>query len=608
MQSSEVRKKYFEFFKKREHTVIPSASLVPENDSTTLFTGSGMQPLLPYLLGKKHEGGVRLVDSQKCFRSEDIEEVGDNRHTTFFEMLGNWSLGDYWKEDQLKWFFEFLTKELGISKDRLWVTCFEGDKKFNLQQDNESSKIWKELGIPEERIYFYGSEKNWWSRSGVPEKMPAGEPGGPDSEIFYDFGEALHDIEGQECHPNCDCGRFMEIGNCVFMQYIKKEDGSFEELAQKNVDFGGGLERLTAAANDNQDVFTVDVLYTIIKRAEELSGKSYNHELHQKSFRILVDHVRGAVIMIGDGVIPSNTDRGYILRRLLRRAVRYADNLGLGENHLETIAETAILGYKDIFSELQERVESIKSEIRQEEERFRKTLQSGLRQFEKLGKSISGKEAFVLFSTYGFPFEMTAELAREKGIAIEKESFREEMKKHQELSRVGAEQKFKGGLADLGEETTMLHTATHLLLAGLRKYLGDGVHQAGSNITKERTRFDFTHTGKVERDILDKVEAYVNEVIAHKCDVITEEIPKEKAQNSGVEGSFWERYPNTVTVYKVVCDDLPDGKAGGTVYSRELCGGPHVKNTGDIKGQFKITKEEAVSAGVRRVKAVLNKV
>lgn len=599
MRSSEVRKKYLEFFKQREHTVIPSASLVPENDSTTLFTGSGMQPLLPYLLGKKHEGGIRLVNSQKCFRSEDIEEVGDNRHTTFFEMLGNWSLGDYWKEDQLKWFFEFLTKELGISKDRLWVTCFEGDKKLNLPADNESSIIWKELGIPDERIAFYGSEKNWWSRSGTPEKMPVGEPGGPDTEVFYDFGEALHDIEGQKCHPNCDCGRFMEIGNCVFMQYIKKEDGSFEELEQKNVDFGGGLERLTAAANDNQDVFAVDVLDTIIKKVEELSGKSYNHELHRKPFRILADHIRGAVFMIGDGVTPSNTDTGYILRRLIRRAVRYADNLGLGENNLETIAEVAIVGYKDTFSELQERAESIKSEIRQEEERFRKTLQSGLKQFEKLGKSISGKEAFVLFSTYGFPFEMTAELAHEKGVVIEKESFREEMKKHQALSRVGAEQKFKGGLADSSAETTMLHTATHLLLAGLRKYLGDGVHQAGSNITKERTRFDFTHHEKVKRDILDKVEAYVNEAIANKCDVITEEMPKEEAKSSGVEGSFWERYPDTVTVYKVKCDD-------GAVYSHELCGGPHVKNTDDIKGHFKITKEEAVAAGVRRVKAVLN--
>lgn len=612
MTVHDIRRKYLDFFRAQGHVVIPSAPLVPENDPTTLFTSSGMQPLLPYLLGSPHPQGVRLADSQKSFRAQDIEEVGDNRHTTFFEMLGNWSLGDYFKKEQLPWFYRFLTEEVKLDPSRLYVTVFIGDDTLGIPKDEESIALWKglfaeagieakaveigseargyEVGMQGGRIFAYDAKKNWWSRSGTPDKMPAGEPGGPDSEVFYDFGTPHDPVWGPECHPNCDCGRFMEIGNSVFMQYIKKDDGSFGLLPKANVDFGGGLERIAAAARGNADVFLIDTMQPVIAEISAVSGKSYAG--NEKSFRVVTDHLRAATFMIGDGVLPSNTEQGYVLRRLIRRAVLNLDMLGVGQGLAAKISGQVVDAYKAHYGELDAKRDTIERVIVDEEDRFRKTLKDGLKEFEK------GTDPFILFTTYGFPIEMTEELAKERGRAVDMEAFKVKMAEHQALSRAGAEQKFKGGLADTGEVTTMLHTSTHLMLAGLRKYLGEHVHQAGSNITAERTRFDFTHPEKVPRDILDKVEAYVNEAIGKKAQVEIIQMPKEEAKAAGVEGSFWEKYPDVVNVYQVKAPD-------GTVYSRELCGGPHVENTGSIKGTFKIVKEEASSAGVRRVKAVL---
>ena len=617
-----LREAYIRFFTERGHAHIPSSSLTPENDPTTLFTGSGMQPLLPYLLGEAHPEGTRLVNSQKCFRSGDIEEVGDNRHTTFFEMLGNWSLGDYGKQEQLPWFFEFLTDVVGLDPERLYVTAFSGDDSLGIPRDQGAADIWRELfskkgvdadiahigseedgytrGIkPGERIFFYDAKKNWWSRSGVPAHMPPGEPGGPDSEVFYRF-DVEHDTSfGPHCHPNCDCGRFLEIGNSVFMQYHKKDDGSFELLPKANVDFGGGLERIAMAASNTPDIIAVNHA-PIVTFIEQATGKRYGEsDALTKAFRVIADHIKAAVFLIGDGVYPSNTDQGYFVRRLIRRAVRYADLLGIEEDKLGAIVGPVIEPYRKAYPALAERSSDIERAITEEERKFRITLRRGLREFNKLnGNIVSGKDAFLLFSTYGFPVEVTAELAHERGMTLDTDGFEKEMAHHQALSRKGAEQKFKGGLADAGEVTTMLHTCTHLMLAALRTHLGDHVHQAGSNITSERTRFDFTHPEKVPRDVLDKVEAYVNEAIIKRADMTTTVMDKGEAQAAGVEGSFWEKYPDKVTVYQIKADD-------GTVYSQELCGGPHVKNTGDIKGRFVITKEEASSAGVRRVKGIL---
>lgn len=622
LDSKEIRSRFLVFFEKRGHAIVPSAPLVPENDPTTLFTGSGMQPLLPYLLGKDHPAGTRVTDSQKCFRSGDIEEVGDNRHTTFFEMLGNWSLGDYFKKEQLSWFFEFLTDEVGIDPKNLYVTAFIGDEKNNVPRDVESAEIWKELfakkgidaktadigseangydvGMKEgERIFYYDSKKNWWSRAGIPENMPQGEPGGPDSEVFYDFG-IPHDTKlGPKCHPNCDCGRFLEIGNSVFMQYVKQEDGSFAKLPKQNVDFGGGLERITMAAQHSADIIASNHK-PILEHLEKASGKKYgSNEKETFAFRVIADHMKAAVFLIADGVYPGNVDQGYFVRRLIRRAVRYADQLGIAESAFAQVVRPIADMYNKQYPQVSEKVTDIEKAITDEEEKFRRTLSKGLKEFEKLSaKDISGHDAFVLFSSYGFPLELTLELAIEKGIGVDASVFNEEMKKHQELSRTGSEGKFKGGLADHSEKTTSLHTCTHLMLAGLRKYLGSHVHQAGSNITEERTRFDFTHPQKVERGVLDKVESYVNEAIQKKCIVMIEKMKKEDAKASGVEGSFWEKYPDIVNVYMVKCAD-------GTIFSQELCGGPHVQNTENIKGIFKITKEEASSAGVRRIKAIL---
>lgn len=619
MTVAEIRKKYLDFFAERGHVVVPSAKLVPENDPTTLFTGSGMQPMLPYFLGEPHPQGTRVADSQKSFRAQDIEEVGDNRHTTFFEMLGNWSFGDYFKDEQVPWMFEFLTQELRLNPERLYFTCYKGNEELGIPRDTYAAELWQKeysaLGIeagigenpekdgmrPGERIFYYDDSKNWWSRSGVPANMPEGEPGGPDTEMFFDFGDkgqhAASEWSAKPCHVNCDCGRFVEIGNNVFMEYVKKGD-RFEKLPKPNVDFGAGLERMAMAVKDVDDIFLIDTMQVVITEIVAASGLPYK-DPHTFSYRVVADHIRGATFMLADGVVPGNTDQGYVARRLIRRAIRHLDKLGVGEGTLETLATRVIDAYKEHYSELEAMRATIQKLLQEEEQKFRKTLASGLKEFEKRTKdgSISGEDAFVLFSTYGFPFEITEELAIERGMKLDRASFETAMKEHQSTSRKGAEQKFKGGLADSSEETTRLHTATHLMLAGLRKYVGDHVHQAGSNITTERTRFDFTHGEKVPREVLDKVEAYVNEAIQKGCDVVIEQMPKEQAQSEGVEGSFWEKYPDVVNVYMVRCED-------GSVYSRELCGGPHVQNTRNM-GTFKITKEEASSAGVRRIKAVL---
>ncbi len=587
MDSRELRKKYLKFFEEKGHKVIPSASLVPEGDSTTLFTGSGMQPMIPYLLGQKHPLGKRLADSQKSFRAEDIEEVGDNRHTTFFEMLGNWSFGDYWKEEQLNWIFEFLTKEAGIDQDKLWVTCFAGDEKYNLPKDNESALIWKKLGIPENRIKFYDSKKNWWSRSGTPENMPAGEPGGPDSEMFYEFTSVEHNPKfGKFCHPNCDCGRFLEIGNNVFMEYVKNKDGTFSKLPQRNVDFGGGLERITAASIDNSNVFEIDSLKVIVSKIKTLSEKR-----DDKAERIIADHIRAASFLIGDGIEPSNKDRGYIVRRLIRRSVTYGQKLGIEHDFLPDVAKVVEEIYGDIYHEIKS--PKIYEELKKEELKFRQTLAKGLKLLETK-ENITGKEAFDLFQTYGFPFELTKEF----GIVQNPHEFESEFKKHQELSRTASAGQFKGGLASHSDKIVRLHTVTHLMNAALRKVLGDNVWQKGSNITEERTRFDFTHDKKMTEEEKQQVEKLVNEWVSRDLSVKKEIMPLEEARKLGAIGVFGEKYPDTVSVYTIY---EPSSKE---VISREFCGGPHVEHTGMI-GKFAIQKEEAVSAGVRRIKATI---
>jgi len=578
MTVNEIRQKYLDFFKAREHTIISSAPLVPENDPTTLFTSSGMQPLVPYLLGQPHPLGKRLANSQRAVRTGDIEEIGDNRHLAYFEMLGNWSLGDYFKQEQLPWYFEFLTKELEIPKERLWVSCFDGDEKLGIPRDSESAEIWKSVGIPEERIYFYDSKKNWWSRSGLPQEMPAGEPGGSDSEVFYEFTQIAHDPKfGPECHPNCDCGRFMEIGNSVFMEYIKKEDGSFEKLAQRNVDFGGGLERIAAASADVPDVFMTDAFARVIQKLENLSGKTYGANL--RPFRIVADHLRAAEQLILDGVLPGNAERGYVVRRLIRRAVRYGDKIGLSS--LSAITDV--------------------SEIENEEKNFRKTLARGLKEFERfvrLTKSnMTAEQLFDLVTTYGFPLELILEEAGERGIKqVDTEGFKELLKGHQERSRAGSEQKFKGGLADASEKTTSLHTAHHLLLKALQIVLGAHVKQRGSNITQERLRIDFSHGEKMTPEQIAEVEKIVNEKIKENLPVVRTEIAREEAEKLGAEHEFGAKYPERVSVYSIGPID--------SAFSIEFCGGPHAPRTGGL-GVFKVIKEEAVAQGIRRIKAVL---
>lgn len=619
MLSNDIREKYLQFFKRQGHTILPSASLIPENDPTTLFTGSGMQPMVPFLLGQPHAEGKRLADSQKCFRSQDIEEIGDNRHTTFFEMLGNWSLGDYFKQEQISWMFDFLIKEIGLDPKNLYVTAFRGNEVLGIPRDTESVEIWKKkfasVGIdakdadfPEReglqggRIFYYDEKKNWWSRVGVPDKMPVGEPGGPDTEMFWDFGVqlGLHEhspFNMEPCHVNCDCGRFLEIGNNVFMEYIRTDKG-FELLPQKNVDFGGGLERIVAAKLGDSDVFKGDLFDGIRAIIEDLSGKKYGqNESETKAFRVIMDHVRAAVFLIGDGALPSNKDQGYFTRRLIRRMVRFAHQLGVQDAVAQRLTMAVIETYKQFYPNLASSSESIVKEMEKEEQKFKNTLEKGLKEFEKLktGKTVSGEQAFLLFASYGFPLEMTRELAEEHHLTVDVDAFNAEMKKHKDLSRSGAEQKFAGGLADHSAESTKLHTATHLLHASLRKVLGDHVYQKGSNITAERLRFDFSHPDKMTPEQIKQVEDLVNEAIKRDLPVSYEEMDVEEARQRKAIGVFEERYGNRVKVYKV------------GDFSYEICGGPHVQHTGEL-GSFKILKEEASSAGIRRIKAVVGAV
>lgn len=623
----QVRNRYLKFFEKKGHTIIPSSSIVPQNDPTTLFTGSGMQPMVPYLLGKDHPEGNRLVDSQKCIRADDIDEVGDNRHLTFFEMLGNWSLGDYFRREQLSWIFEFLTDDLGIDPKKLYITAFFGDDKANLPKDDESVSIWKELflkkgieaksvellseenasrvGMQDGRIFFYGSKKNWWSRSGVPEKMPDGEPGGPDSEIFYEFENVSHDKKfGEFCHPNCDCGKFLEIGNSVFMEYVKK-DGKFLPLPKKNVDFGGGLERITSILDDESDVFKIDVFKKPIEEIEKLANVSYINDSFEikKKIRIICDHIKASIFMIADGVVPSNKDRGYVLRRFIRRALFKGYELNLKDsNWFSQVAISVLENYSNFYQGLEDNRSLILDTLSLESKKFYETLESGLKLIGKMvetkeDKAISGEELFNLFTTYGFPVELTLEVANSKGFQVDMESFKKEFAKHKELSKAGTDKKFKGGLADNSEMSVRYHTATHMLNKALREVLGDHVIQRGSNITPERLRFDFPNDRKMTQDEIKKVEDIVNKKISEDLPVSFKEIPLTEAKKLGAMSAFGEKYGEVVRVYQIGSDK--------DVWSLEFCGGPHVNSTGELNGVFKIVKEEAVSSGVRRIKAVL---
>ena len=614
MTTSELRQAYLKFFSDRGHTVIPSASLVPENDPTTLFTGSGMQPMVPYLLGEPHPLGTRVADSQKCFRSQDIEEVGDNRHTTFFEMLGNWSLGDYFKKEQIGWMFEFLTKGIGLDPKRLYVTAFAGNDAIGIPKDEETARLWMEafasVGIDaSDRVFFYDEKKNWWSRSGIPGNMPVGEPGGPDTEMFWDFGAelGLHEKSGiaGACHVNCDCGRYLEIGNNVFMQYKKTEAG-FEPLPKQNVDFGGGLERMAAALKNDPDVFRIDLFDGAREAVSRATGKTYGADAKETyAFRVILDHLRAATFLIGDQVLPSNKDQGYFVRRLIRRAIRFGHSIGAKDAFCGAVASAYVATYRDAYPTLGERQEQIISELTKEEAKFKASLEKGLREFEKVfakSGAVSGVDAFNLYQSYGFPWELTEELAREKGQQVDRAVFQSEFKKHQDLSRSGSEQKFAGGLADHSAEVIRLHTATHMLHQALRTVLGDHVLQRGSNITAERLRFDFSHPEKMTPEQIKQTEDLVNENIKKDLPVHFEILELDEAKRRGAIGVFDDKYAALGTKIKVY---FIGDEATGEYYSREVCGGPHVARTGEL-GSFKIQKEEAVSSGVRRIKAVVS--
>lgn len=625
MDAQTIRKHYIDFFKSNGHAHIPRALLVPQNDPTTLFTGSGMQPLLPYLLGSEHPDGTRLVDSQTCLRAQDIEEVGDNSHTTFFEMLGNWSLGDYFKEQQIRWFFEFLVDRVGLDPQKLYVTCFIGDEEQGIPRDDEAAEIWqkvfKEKGIDAEivsigsqadgdkkgmgngRIFFYDDGENWWSRGGGLATTPIGDPCGPDSEVFYDFGEDKHDKSYGLSHPASDGGRFMEIGNQVFMQYKRTETG-FEPLVNKNVDFGGGLERIAAAAIDSQDVYKISLLWPIIEELEKLSGKTYDS--HTNAMRVIADHLRGATFLAVDGVLPSNKEQGYVARRLVRRSIRFALELGIDQNFLETIIPVIADIYSDDYPEVAQQRQAVIEVLVKEEKVFRQTLRKGLREFEKLARNgqITGADVFQLYDTYGFPVELTTEEAFKQDVKLENawhQAFDTKMEEQRKRSQTAGKGVFKGGLVDHSDETVKLHTATHLVYEALRRVLGDHVVQRGSNITPERTRFDFSHPEKVTREQLDEVEAIVNEQIEKDLNVSWKELPTDEAFKQGAKGAFGDKYGDKVKVYIMT-------EEGREPYSIEICGGPHVEHTGVLAEggkRFKISKEEASSAGVRRIKGVL---
>lgn len=578
MKASELKKKYLDFFVKKGHKILPNLPLVPENDPTTLFISAGMQPLVPYLLGEPHPLGKKLCSLQRCLRTGDIESVGNVFHLTFFEMLGNWSLGDYWKKESLSWSYEFLTKVLQLDPKRFHVTIFAGDK--NAPKDEEAEKIWLSLGIPSQRIYPLPKEDNWWE---------AGEsgPGGPDSEIFYDTGKPSC---GPNCRPGDGCGRFFEMWNNVFMEYNRKSDGTYEKLKQKNVDTGMGVERTSVILQGKTDVFQTDVFAPIIEELENLSSQKYQGD-NCRPMRILADHLRAATFLIADGVMPSNVEQGYVLRRLVRRAIRFGKNLGMGKNFTTLVAKKVIGCYQDEYPHLKQSEKEIVNFLSQEEEKFSRALERGLKEIEKF-KVLDGKAAFWLYETYGIPLEMTQEIAQERGQKIDKKAFEAEFKKHQELSRKGAEKKFKGGLANHSPAVIKLHTATHLLHQALREVLGTHVRQVGSNITPERLRFDFTHPGSLTEDQIRKVERMVNDKIQQNLPVKMEIMTLAQAMKKGALAFFSQKYGEKVKVYFI-----------GN-YSKEVCGGPHVSSTLEIGG-VKIVKEEPVGAGKRRIYAKL---
>jgi len=591
MKADKLRKKYLKFFEKKGHKIMPSASLIPQNDPTVLFTTAGMHPLVPYLLGEKHPLGTRLVNSQKCIRTQDIDEVGDQTHLTFFEMLGNWSLGDYFKKEAIEWSFEFLTKELNIPIEKLAVTVFEGEKENNIPRDEESAEIWLDLGIPKGRIGYLPREDNWWG--------PAGKTGpcGPDTEMFYWVGNGPAPEKVNFGDEQWNENYWVEIWNDVFMQYNKTADGKFEPLTQQNVDTGMGFERVVAVLQGKDNVFDTELFLPIIKKIEEISNKKY--EDNQKAFRIIADHLKASVFMLSEKLTPSNTERGYILRRLIRRAIRYGKVLGINESFTSIVGESVIEIYKKAYPEVEENKQLILDELEKEEQAFSKTLERGLREFNKMSEDgISSKEAFNLYQSYGFPIEMTKELAKEKGIDIDEQGFYEELKKHQDISRTATEGKFKAGLADDSEQTIKYHTATHLLHTALRQVLGDEVQQMGSNITGERIRFDFSFERKMTPDEIEKVENIVNEKIEQGLQVKVKEMPIKDALDEGALAFFRDKYPEKVKVYTI-----SDEKTG-EVFSKEICSGPHCDTIINM-GHFKIIKEESSSSGVRRIKAIL---
>jgi alanyl-tRNA synthetase len=665
MNAQDIRNAYLDFFKNRGHKVIPRALLVPYNDPSTLFTGSGMQPMIPYLLGEEHPEGTRIVDSQTCLRAQDIDEVGDNRHTTFFEMLGNWSLGDYFKAEQINWMFEFLTQAVKLDPAKLYITCFIGAPEYDIPRDTEAAELWQKLfeakglssgvadigseeagykrGIKEgERIFFYDGSKNWWSRNGDPEHTPVGDPCGPDSEMFYDFGTPHNPEFGEHCHPNCDCGRFLEIGNNVFMAYRKEAEGRFVPLEKPNIDHGSGLERIAAAALNDPDVFKISLVWPIIEKLEALSSKSYDS--HTNAMRVIADHLRAATFLAVDGVKPSNKEQGYVMRRLVRRAILKAFDLGVEQNFLQEVVPVITGMYEQDFPEVVAQRNEIIEILIKEEKAFRNTLRKGLRELVKLARKtknfyeensnyyekptstalaalgegvepptkdpdvllITGHEIFMLQDTYGFPAELTLEKAAELDINVTKDwkaSFQQLLLKQRERSQTASKGTFKGGLGGQTMQHKKYHTATHLMYQALRDVLGDHVVQNGSNITEERLRFDFSHPEKVTPEQIKQVEDIVNEQIQNDLKVSWAEYPTKVAREEmGALGQFGDRYGDVVKVYKMIADRAEKS------FSFEICGGPHVDHTLQLAEggkKFKIIKEEASSAGIRRIKAVL---
>ena len=626
MKAQDIRQKYLDFYQRNGHAVVKRAPLILTNDPTTLFTGAGMQPMIPYLLGEPHPEGKRIADSQTCLRAQDIDDIGDNRHTTFFEMLGNWSLGDYFKKEQINWMWQFLSEEVGLDMNRIYVTCYIGDERYNIPKDTEAAEIWAELyekaglsngqadigseeagyarGIkPGERIFYYDGSKNWWSRNGGPETTPIGDPCGPDSEMFYEFDFIEHDPKfGEHCHPNCDCGRFMEIGNNVFMAYKKVTDGVFESLEKPNIDHGSGLERIAAAANNDPDVFKISLLWPIVEKLQDLSGKNYAS--HTESMRVIADHLRAATFMAVDGCVPSNKEQGYVMRRLLRRAIRYSFDLGIEQNFMQEVVPAIASLYENDFPEVKESRDNIIAVLVKEEKAFRHTLRKGLRQMQQyIDDGLTGEELFTLYDTFGFPVELSTEEAYKQGIKLSdnwRAEFDAKMAEQRQRSKTARKGQFSGGLEGHDPIHLKYHTATHLLGAALRKVLNaPDLQQHGSNITADRLRFDFNHdklTLEEKQAVEDQVNAWIDADLPVKFAVY----PTEGALGMGAIGAFGERYGEEVKVYSIGKDD--------NVISFEVCGGPHVEHTGILAEggkRFKITKEESSSAGIRRIKAVL---